>query len=52
MEIWHQPDCEDVEAEIITLPDFRWESFEHNAKDAQISVGGKCNAKLATVVRV
>jgi hypothetical protein len=51
IEIEHVPACEDVEREIILLPDFRWESFEHNTKDAQISVAGKCNSKEAVVSR-
>ena len=51
IEIEHVPPCEDVEREIITLPDFRWESLEHNASDAQVSGTGRCNTTLAEVVR-
>jgi hypothetical protein len=51
IEIENEPPCEDVEREFILLPDFRWESLEHNTKDAQISVAGKCNSKEAVVSR-
>jgi hypothetical protein len=51
VEIEHEPPCTGEQREIILLPDFRWESFEHNAKDAQISVAGKCNSKEAVVSR-
>lgn len=52
IEIENEPPCEDIQREFILLPDFRWESFEHNAKDAQLSIGGKCNSKLASVSRL
>lgn len=52
IEIEHDPPCDDVAREFILLPDFRWESFEHNASDAQLSISGKCNSKEAVVTRV
>jgi hypothetical protein len=51
IEIEHDPPCTGEDREFILLPDFRWESLEHNAKDAQISVAGKCNSKEAVVSR-
>lgn len=43
--------CGNVEDEIIVFQDFRWESLDHNLKDAQISVKGKCNITEAVVTR-
>jgi hypothetical protein len=37
--------------EVITLPDFRWESMPHDPRAGTVSVSGKCNATQATVVR-
>lgn len=41
----------DEDKETITLQDFRWESLEHDIKQAQVSVTGKCNITEATIVR-
>ena len=51
IEIEHDPPCGGEERELILLPDFRWESLEHNAVDAQISMSGRCNSKEAVVSR-
>lgn len=51
VEVEHTPPCGGAQREIITLPDFRYESLDHNISDAQVSVSGKCNAVQATVVR-
>lgn len=51
IEIEHDPPCEGEEREIILLPDFRWESLEHNASDAQISMSGRCNSREAVISR-
>jgi hypothetical protein len=37
--------------EVITFPDFRWESLEHDLRGASISCSGKCNATQASSVR-
>jgi hypothetical protein len=37
--------------EIITLPDFRYESLDHDLRAGTVSVSGKCNVTDATVVR-
>lgn len=47
----HTPVCTSDKIETITFPDFRYESLDHDAKAATISVKGKCNATKATVVR-
>jgi len=51
IEIDHNPPCGDVETEITTLPDFRYESLEFNLNDATISVSGKCNVSEASIIR-
>lgn len=42
------PPC-GTDAEIIVLPQFRWESMDHDLKGAKISVKGTCNVLLAQV---
>jgi hypothetical protein len=37
--------------EIITLPDFRWESLDHDLRAGTIAVSGKCNVVVPTAVR-
>jgi hypothetical protein len=51
VEVEYVPPCGGVQREIITLPDFRYESLDHNITDAQVSAQGKCNVVEATVVR-
>lgn len=51
LEIEHVPPCSGEQREIITLPDFRYESLEHDPSEAAISVSGRCNATQASVVR-
>lgn len=51
IEIEHVPPCSGEQREIITLPDFRYESLEHDPSEATISISGRCNATQATVVR-
>jgi len=38
-------------ATVITLPDFRWESIDHDLRAGTFSISGKCNAKEPTVTR-
>ena len=45
------PPCAGTEPELIRLPDFRYESLDHNFTDAQVSCQGKCNAVEAIVTR-
>jgi len=52
IEIEHDPGCGAEQREFILLPDFRWESLDHNASDAQISMSGRCNTKEAVLSRV
>lgn len=52
LEIEHIPPCGGEEPEIVTLPDFRWESLNHDLRAATVAVSGKCNAKEAIVARV
>lgn len=53
--IEYVPNCSDgspnADQETITLPDFRWESVDHDLRAGTISVSGTCNAKVATTVR-
>lgn len=35
--------------EVITLPEFRWESLDHDIKQGQISCSGKCKSKVPTI---
>lgn len=51
IEITFDPECSPTEIETITLPDFRYEQIDMNAKDGMISVSGKCNVVEATPVR-
>jgi len=51
IKIEHSPPCGNVESEITTLPDFRYESLEFNLNDATISVSGKCNVSEASIMR-
>jgi hypothetical protein len=51
IEIEYDPPCGAEQREIILLPDFRWDSLEHNADEGQISLTGRCNAKEAVVSR-
>jgi len=51
VEIEHVPPCGNQEPETVLLPDFRWESFNHDLRAATVAVSGKCNAKVAVVAR-
>lgn len=51
VEIEHTPPCNSEEIERLLFPDFRWESLNHNLRDATVAVTGKCNAKQAIVSR-
>jgi hypothetical protein len=51
IEIHYSPNCDTVEDEFITLPYFRYESINHDFKNAVVAMAGKCNVTQATVVR-
>lgn len=51
IEITYDPNCTDIEDEVILLPDFRYEQIDHDFKQGMLSVTGKCNAQEATVTR-
>ena len=48
---FQQPGCTAVQAERVILPNFRYESLNHNPKDGTIACQGKCNAQQAIVTR-
>lgn len=45
------PTCGAEQPETIILPDFRYESINHDLKAGTLSFSGKCNAKEAIVTR-
>lgn len=49
--IEHVPSCATGDQEIITLPDFRYETIDHDLRAGQLSVTGRCNTVEASVVR-
>lgn len=51
IECFYDPGCGGNNTERIVLPMFRYESLNHNLRDAQISCSGKCNATQAIVTR-
>lgn len=51
IQIQHIPPCNNEEVETLLFPDFRYESLNHNLRDATVAVTGKCNAKQAIVSR-
>lgn len=51
LEVEYEPPCAGEDREIITLTDFRWESFSHDLKQGTLAVKGKCNVKEASVSR-
>lgn len=51
IEIDHRPDCPTQDKEIITLPDFRYETLAHDLRAGTVAVTGRCNATVASIVR-
>lgn len=51
LELTHTPVCGATSPEVITFPDFRYESLDHDAKGKTISVKGMCNATEPIVTR-
>lgn len=52
LELTFDPSCGATAMEVITFPDFRYETLEHDAQAKTISVKGKCNATEPTISRV
>ena len=54
LEIWYDPGCGTTQymKELIQLKMFRYEKLDHNLRDAQCAISGKCNVTAATVTRV
>ncbi len=50
--VLYDPDCSGVDAERITLPDYRWESLSHDLRAGTLATSGKCNSKYATRERI
>jgi hypothetical protein len=51
IEIKYDPDCSGVDNEFTMLEEFRYEQVDFNAKEATLSVTGKCNVTEAQVYR-
>lgn len=51
LEITYDPACGVTKKEVITLPDYRWEKFDHDPKTGMVTCSGKCNATQALKAR-
>jgi len=54
LELDHTPVCgpgPQVDKEVITFPDFRYDTLDHDLRAGTIAVTGRCNAQEATAVR-
>lgn len=49
IEIVNAPPCGEAGEETILLPEFRYESINHDMRGGTLAIVGKCNAKEATV---
>ena len=49
--IVYTPHCSGVKAELIRLPEYRYESLNHDAKAGTLSTSGKCNVTKAVISR-
>ena len=52
IECVYTPPCPGVDAEIVSLLEFRWESVNHDLKQGTISAKGKCKILQPTATRV
>lgn len=50
--IIYAPPCGNVEHEVITLADFRYEEIPHDTKAGTLAISGKCNITEPSVARV
>jgi len=48
--ITNDPVCATQDLEEITLPDFRFESIDHDVREGTLAVTGRCNAIRSTIV--
>lgn len=51
LEIFYDVPCSGVKDEKIVLSDFRYEELQHDLRQGQVSITGKCNVTAATVSR-
>lgn len=51
IQVWYDPACATSLIEDITLPDFRYEKLNHDAKAGMLKCTGKCNATEASITR-
>ncbi len=51
IEFINVPPCSPGESETITLPDFRYETLDHDLSAGTVSVSGRCNVTEATTAR-
>lgn len=49
--IQYDPPCAGIDGETITLPEFRWEGLNHDAKAGTVAVTGKTNTVESTAER-
>lgn len=52
IEVFYAPNCGAYNSERIMLREFRYETLEHNLRDAQLSCTGKCNVTEAEETRI
>lgn len=50
IEVINDADCVQKDREHILLPDFRWESLQHDIRAGSISASGKCNSLYAIIL--
>jgi hypothetical protein len=47
----YDPNCSGTDKEVLTFPDFRWESFDGDIKAGTLKLAGKCNTTLVETER-
>lgn len=50
--IEHIPGCGGLDKEVITIPDFRYDSIAHDLREATLAITGRANAVEANIVRL
>lgn len=50
--ITQNQNCPGTPTEIVTLPEFRFESINFDLRNGMLAVSGKCNVQFATIARV
>lgn len=51
IELRYVPSCQPGDTEVITFPDFRFESIDGDTRAGTLSITGKCNAVAPTISR-